>query len=122
MATARLILSFMVGGLICASVQIISDKTKMLPAKILVFLVIFGVFLGATGIYDFIFDIAGAGIGVPLIGFGASVARGVKETIDKLGAIGILSGPFTAASTGLGAAFIFAFICSLLFRSKPKRS
>lgn len=122
MDAARLILSFMVGGLICASVQIISDKTKMLPAKILVFLVIFGVFLGATGIYDLIFDIAGAGIGVPLIGFGASVARGVKETIDKLGAIGILSGPFTAASTGLGAAFIFAFICSLLFRSKPKRS
>lgn len=122
MDAVRLILSFMVGGLICASVQIISDKTKMLPAKILVFLVIFGVFLGATGIYDLIFDIAGAGIGVPLIGFGASVARGVKETIDKLGAIGILSGPFTASSTGLGAAFIFAFICSLLFKSKPKRS
>ena len=122
MDAIRIILSFMVGGLICASVQIISDKTKMLPAKILVFLVVLGVFLGATGIYDFIFDIAGAGISVPLIGFGASVARGVKETIDKLGAIGILSGPFTAASTGLGAAFIFAFICSLLFKSKPKRS
>lgn len=122
MNVTKLILSFIIGGFICAAVQIVSDKTKIIPAKILVFLVIFGVFLGATGIYDFIFDIAGAGISVPLIGFGASVARGVKETIDKLGAIGILSGPFTAASTGLGAAFIFAFICSLIFKSKPKRS
>ena len=118
----RLIFSFIIGGIICAAVQLISDKTKLMPAKILVFLVVFGVFLGAVGIYDVIFYIAGAGIGVPLIGFGASVARGVKETVDKLGAIGILSGPFTAASTGLGAAFIFAFICSLIFHGKPKRA
>lgn len=122
MDITRIILSFITGGVICAAVQLISDKTKMLPAKILVFLVILGVFFGAVGIYDFIFDVAGAGIGVPLIGFGASVARGVRETIDKLGAIGILSGPFTAASAGLGAAFIFSFICSLIFHSKPKRS
>ena len=122
MTPLRIILSFVTGGSLCACIQFISDKTKITPAKILVCLVLLGVVFGATGVYDEVFNIAGAGISVPLTGFGATVARGVKESVDQNGAIGIISGPFTAAATGLGAAFIFSFLCSLIFHGKPKRS
>ena len=114
--------SFLVGGAICAAVQLICDKTRMPAARVLVSLVLIGILLGATYLYDYIFEFAGAGISVPLIGFGASVARGVREAVDSLGAIGILSGPFSAAAAGLGAAFFFGFIASLIFKGRPKRS
>lgn len=118
----RLLLVFAVGGLISLIAQLLIDLTKLTPARILVLFVCLGVFLGAVGIYSFIFDFAGAGISVPLIGFGANIADGVKEAIDKEGFIGIFKGPFTAAAAGCSAALVFGYITCLIFKGKPKRS
>ena len=118
----RLVFSFIIGGLICVIAQLLIDLTKLTPARILVLYVCIGVLLGGIELYDILFDIAGAGISVPLIGFGGTVARGVKEAIDSSGAIGILTGPFTAAAAGCSAALVFGYLCALLFKGKPKRS
>ena len=118
----RVVFAFIIGGLICVIAQILIDLTKLTPARILVLYVTFGVFLGGTRLYDIIFDFAGAGISVPLIGFGGTVAKGVIEAVDKDGFIGILTGPFTAAAAGCSAALIFGYLCALIFKGKPKRS
>jgi stage V sporulation protein AE len=118
----KILLSFLLGGTLCAAVQLICDKTKLPAARVLVSLTLIGIILGALDLYEPIFNIFGAGISVPLTGFGASVSKGVREAIDENGAIGILSGPFTAAATGLGAAFFFGFIFSLLSKGRPKRA
>jgi stage V sporulation protein AE len=118
----RLISVFAVGGFVSVIAQILIDLTKLTPARILVLFVSLGVFLGAVGLYSPIFDFAGAGISVPLIGFGGSIAEGVKEAIDKEGFIGIFKGPFTAAAAGCSAALVFGYIISLIFKGKPKRS
>ena len=94
--------------------------TSLTPARILVFLVLGGILLGALGIYDPLFELFGCGVSVPLLGFGANVAKGVKEMIDNEGAIGILKGAFSSASAGCTAALIFGFLNSLLFKGKPK--
>lgn len=113
--------SFIIGGSVCLAAQLLIDLTHLTPARILVFTVCLGTFLGATGIYDVLFEFAGAGVSVPLIGFGAAIARGVSESIDASGAIGILTGPFKAASAGCTAALLFGYITCLIFRGKPKR-
>ena len=118
----KLILSFAVGGLICVIVQLLIDLTKLTPARILVLLAVLGVFLGAVGIYEPIFEAVGAGISVPLIGFGANVAKGVKEAVDSYGLIGVFKGPFAAASVGCTAALVFGYLVCLIFKAKPKRS
>ena len=118
----RIIFAFIIGGLICVIAQLLIDLTKLTPARILVLYVTFGVFLGAVGIYDIIFDFAGAGISVPLIGFGGTVANGVIEAVEKDGLIGVLTGPFTASAAGCSAALIFGYLCALIFKGKPKRS
>lgn len=118
----RVILSFIVGGLICVAAQILIDLTRLTPARILVLYVCVGAFIGALGFYEPIFDTVGAGISVPLVGFGGNVATGVKGAIDESGAIGILTGPFTAASAGCSSALIFGYLCALLFKGKPKRA
>ena len=118
----KLILSFIIGGFICVFAQILIDLTKLTPARILVLYVCFGVFVGALGIYDFLFDLAGAGVSVPLIGFGANVAKGVAEAIDKYGFLGIFTGPLTASAAGCSAALIFGYTASLIFRGNPKRA
>ena len=118
----KVILSFIVGGLICIIAQLLIDLTRLTPARILVLYVCLGVFIGGIGIYDPIFNKVGAGISVPLIGFGGTVARGVKDSIDEFGAIGILTGPFTASASGCSAALIFGYLCALLFKGKPKRA
>lgn len=118
----RLIAVFITGGLISAAAQILIDLTKLTPARILVLYVCIGVFLGSVGIYSALFDFAGAGISVPLIGFGANVAEGVKDAIDNDGFIGIFKGPFTAASAGCSAALVFGYVTCLIFKGKPKRS
>ena len=118
----RLISVFAVGGFVSVIAQVLIDLTKLTPARILVLLVSLGVFLGAVGLYSPMFDFAGAGISVPLIGFGGNIAEGVKEAIDKEGFIGIFKGPFTAASAGCSAALVFGYIISLIFKGKPKRS
>lgn len=115
------LIAFIVGGLLCVIAQILIDKTSLTPAKILVSFVVFGVFLGAVGLYEPIFNIAGCGVSLPLLGFGGNVAKGVREAIDAEGAIGILSGTFTASSIGCGAALFFGFILSLFSKGGSKR-
>lgn len=115
------LIAFLVGGLLCVIAQIFIDKTSLTPGKILVSFVVAGVILGAVGLYEKIFNIAGCGVSIPLLGFGGNVAKGVREAIDTQGAIGILSGTFTASAIGCGAALFFGFIFSLFFRGGSKR-
>ena len=122
MEFSRLLFSFLIGGGICVIAQLLIDLTKLTPARILVLFVTFGVFLGGIGIYDKIFDFAGAGISVPLIGFGGNIAKGVIEAIEDLGAIGILTGPFTASAAGLSVSLVLGYAVCLIFKGKPKRS
>lgn len=115
------ILAFAVGGLICAGVQILIDLTRLTPARILVSLVAVGVLLYAFGLYDPIYEAVGCGISIPLIGFGASVAHGVREAVDTEGLIGILKGGLSATSAGISASLFLGFLYSLLFKAKHKR-
>ncbi len=112
--------AFVVGGLICVIGQILVDKTKLTPGRILVSFVVAGVFLELFGIYEHIVEFAGAGATVPLTGFGYSLCKGVREAISKDGALGILTGGISATSGGITAAILFALIMSLIFNSKPK--
>ena len=113
--------AFLFGGALCGVAQLLLDYTKLTPARILVLYVSAGVVLGAVGLYDPLYRLAGAGVAVPLLGFGGNVARGVKEAIHEFGWPGIFMGPFAAASAGTSAALVFAFLASLIFSSKPKR-
>lgn len=108
------------GGLISAAVQILIDKTMLTPARILVGLVALGTLLFAIGLYEPLFDIFGCGISVPLIGFGASIARGVREAIDEIGALGILTGGLSATSAGITLALLLGLAASLLTRGKRR--
>lgn len=112
--------AFVVGGGFCVIAQILIDKTAMTPARILVLYVVAGVFLGAVGLYEPIIKFAGRGATVPLTGFGYLISQGVKEAVDAHGILGIFSGALTAASAGTAAAMTFAFLASLIFKSKPK--
>ena len=112
--------AFLVGGLLCLIGQILVDKTKLTPARILVGYVVAGVILGAFGLYQPIIDFAGAGATVPLTGFGAILAKGVKEAIDENGALGILTGGLKATAGGISAAIIFGLLAGILFKPKDK--
>ena len=118
----RLLSAFAVGGTISLIAQVLIDLTKLTPARILVILVCTGVFLGGIGIYGHLFDFAGAGASVPLTGFGATVAEGVKDAVDKDGLLGVLKGPLSAASAGCTASLVFGYIVCLIFKGKPKRT
>lgn len=115
------ILAFTVGGAICVIAQILIDKTKLTPARILVAYVCAGVFLTAIGIYEPLVEIAGGGATTPLTGFGYSIAKGVREAVDEKGILGALTGGISATSAGISAAIVFAFLASLIFSSKPKK-
>lgn len=112
--------AFLVGGCLCLIGQILIDKTTLTPARILVSYVVTGVVLGALGLYQPIIDFAGAGASVPLTGFGATLAKGVKEAVDKDGFLGILTGGLTASAGGICAAIVFGLLASLLFKPKDK--
>ena len=112
---------FVVGGAVCLIAQLLIDLTKLTPARILVLYVCFGVFLYGTGLYTPIYDFAGAGISVPLLGFGANIAKGVKEAIDKTGALGILSGGLESSSIGITVALLLGLVISFFVKGKPKR-
>ncbi len=112
--------AFWVGGLICALVQILMEKTKMLPGRIMVLLVCGGAVLGALQIYGPLKDFAGAGASVPLLGFGDTLWEGVKEAVDTDGFIGIFKGGFTASAAGISAALVFGYLASLIFQPKMK--
>lgn len=112
--------AFLVGGAICALVQIVMDNTKLLPGRIMVGLVCIGALLGAIGIYEPFMEWAGAGASVPLCGFGNNLFKGVKEAIDEEGFIGLFKGGFTASAVGISAALIFSYIASIIFQPKVK--
>ena len=114
------LLAFTVGGLFCAIAQILIDKTKLTPARILTGYVIAGVILSAFGLYAPLADLAGAGATVPLTGFGHSLVTGVKKAIDTYGATGIFTGGLTGTSGGITAAIVFSVFASLLFRLRGK--
>ena len=112
--------AFLVGGLLCVIGQILIDRTKLTPARILVAYVVAGVLLGAVGLYDKLVDFAGAGATVPLTGFGNTLTRGIKKAVDEDGALGILTGGLTASVAGITAAVIFGLLASLIFKPKDK--
>ena len=112
--------AFWVGGLICALVQILMEKTKLMPGRIMVILVCLGALLGALGVYGPFQEFAGAGAGVPLLGFGNVLWKGVKEAVDSDGFLGIFKGGFTASAVGISAALVFSWIASLIFQPKMK--
>ena len=112
--------AFLVGGLLCVIGQILIDRTKLTPARILVAYVVAGVLLGAVGLYDKLVDFAGAGATVPLTGFGFAMVKGVKEAIAEKGALGILTGPLTASSAVITAAVLCGLIASFVARPKEK--
>lgn len=113
--------AFWVGGLICALVQILMEKTKLMPGRIMVMLVCAGTVLGALQIYQPLIDFAGAGASVPLLGFGNTLWKGVKEAVDENGFIGIFMGGFKASAVGISAALIFGYLASILFQPKMKK-
>lgn len=112
--------AFWVGGVICAIGQILIDKTKLTPARILVIFVCAGAVLTALGLYQPIVEYAGTGATVPISGFGYSLAKGVMEAVDKEGFMGIFTGGITATSAGIAAAVTFGFIFALLGKPKEK--
>ena len=113
--------AFIVGGIICVIGQILIDKTKLSPARILVTFVCLGAFMQLFNLYKPIIDFAGAGASVPLTGFGSILTDGVKKAVDEKGFIGVLSGGLTASAAGISSALIFGFLVSLFFKSKPKK-
>ena len=113
--------AFWVGGLICALVQILMEKTKLMPGRIMVLLVCSGAVLGFFGLYEPFQEFAGAGASVPLLGFGNVLMKGVKEAVDEQGFLGLFAGGFKAGAVGCAAALIFGYIASLLFNPKMKR-
>lgn len=115
------LIAFLVGGAICAAVQILMEKTKLLPGRIMVLLVCGGVVLGAVGLYGPFSDWAGAGANVPLLGFGNVLWKGVKESIDQEGILGLFLGGFKACAAGVSAALVFSYLASLLTDPKMKK-
>lgn len=113
--------TFLIGGALCAIAQILIDKTKLTPARILTSYVVAGVILGALGLYGPLADWAGAGATVPLTGFGNVLAEGVKKAVAKDGFLGIFTGGLTAAAAGICAAIFFGIIVALLCKPKAKK-
>ena len=114
--------AFLVGGAFCAVAQILIDKTRLTPARILVTYVVCGVALGALGIYKPLIDFAGAGATLPISGFGYLISRGVREAIEREGFMGIITGGLTATAGGITAALFFGLVASLIFKSKPRNT
>lgn len=113
--------AFLIGGAICAVVQILLDRTKLMPGRVMVLLVCTGAVLGFLNIYEPFTKFAGAGASVPLLGFGNVLWKGVKEAIEKHGFLGLFMGGFKASAVGISAALIFGYIASLLFEPKMKK-
>ena len=112
--------AFIVGGLLCVIAQLLIDYTKLTPARILGSYVVIGVILGGIGVYQPLADFAGAGAGVPLTGFGNTLAKGVRKAVDKDGFLGVFTGGLTAAAGGITASIIAGLLASLIFKPKDK--
>ena len=113
--------AFWVGGAICALVQILLDRTKLMPGRVMVLLVCTGAVLGFLGIYQPFAEFVGGGASVPLLGFGNTLWNGVKEAVEEEGFIGIFLGGFKASAAGISAALIFGYMASLVFEPKMKK-
>lgn len=112
--------AFLIGGLICAGVQVLMEKTKLLPGRIMVLLVMTGAVLGFLGLYEPFAEWAGAGATVPLLGFGNTLWKGVKEALETEGVLGLFKGGLTASAAGISGALIFGYLGALLFKPKMK--
>lgn len=115
------LIAFLVGGAICAAVQLLMDNTKLMPGRIMVILVCLGALLGAVGVYEPFAEWAGAGATVPLSGFGNTLFKGIKKAVDEEGFIGLFKGGFTSAAVGVCAALVFSYLASLVFKPKMKK-
>ena len=115
-----LVRAFVVGGMFCAFAQILIDRTKLTPARILVFYVVLGVFLGAVGVYEPLVDFAGSGATVPLTGFGYLISQGVRETVAREGLIGVLKAPLTAAAGGITMSLVCGLGAAVVFSPRSK--
>ncbi|MEE1350577.1 MAG: stage V sporulation protein AE [Clostridia bacterium] len=113
--------AFVIGGLICVIGQILIDKTKLTPGRILVIFVCAGAFLELFGLYKPLIEFSGAGASVPLTGFGSVLTDGVKKAVNERGFLGVITGGVTAASAGIAASLLFGFLVSVIFKSKPKK-
>ena len=113
--------AFLVGGALCVIAQLLIDLTRLTPARILVAYVSFGVLLGAVGLYEPLYKFAGCGVSVPLVGFGGTIARGVRAAVHESGLLGALTGGLRAAAGGTAAALVFGYLAALLSKSRPKR-
>ena len=113
--------AFVVGGGLCVIAQILIDRTKLTPARILVIYVVAGVVLGAVGLYKPLVELAGTGATTPLTGFGYLISQGVKKAVNERGLLGALTGGLTAAAGGTAAALCFGYLAALFFHGKPKR-
>lgn len=113
--------AFFIGGLFCIIAQILIDKTSLTPAKILVLYVVSGVFIGSVGIFEPILKFAGCGASLPLVGFGANVAKGVKKAVDEMGIFGVLGGAFSSAAVGCTVSLLMGLLMSLFTRGKSKK-
>lgn len=112
--------AFLVGGCFCVIAQILIDKTKLTPARILVLYVVSGVLLGAIGLYQPIVDFGGAGATTPLTGFGYAIFKGVRSAVAEQGLLGALTGAFKNTAGGIAAALVFGYLACLIFKGKPK--
>lgn len=113
--------AFIVGGLICVAVQILMEKTKLMPGRIMVLLVCLGVILGALGVYEPFVEFGGAGATVPLTGFGNVLWKGMKKALEEDGVLGLFKGGFTSSAVGISSALIFGYLASLIFNPKMKK-
>ncbi len=113
--------TFLVGGTLCAIAQVLIDKCKLTPARILVMYVCAGTFLTLFGLYEPLVEFAGAGATIPLTGFGYTLAKGVKAAVSEKGLLGVLTGGLTGAAAGITAAIVFGYLIALLCKPKPKQ-
>lgn len=113
--------AFLTGGFLCSLVQILLDRTKLMPGRIMVLLVCAGTILSALGIYQPFIDFAGAGASVPLPGFGHILFQGIREAVSRDGFLGLFTGGFEASAVGISAALIFSYLSSLIFKPKMKK-
>lgn len=117
----EIVKAFLVGGIICALVQILLDRTKLMPGRVMVLLVVSGAILGFLGIYEPFSEWAGSGAGVPLLGFGNTLWKGVAKSMGEGGFLGIFKGGLTASSAGIAGALIFGYLGALVFSPKMKK-
>lgn len=113
--------AFLIGGIICAVIQILLDRTKLMPGRIMVLLVCTGAVLGFCNIYEPFQKFAGAGASVPLLGFGNVLFQGVKKAVDSNGFMGIFMGGLTASAVGISAALVFGYLASFIFEPRMKK-